>query len=354
MNTALPLDPIGWFALAFSTELPPGAVQSKVVCDRDVVLFRTAAGQPAVLDAHCPHLGAHLGRGHVDGEALTCPFHAFRFDTDGRCISTPYGGKPPPTCIAAAWPVREQNGVILVWHHPTGAPPSFEIPTYALDGWLPPSTHAVSLATHPQETSENSVDLGHFTIVHGYTETQIIDDVTTDGPHLTLHYSMARAGFGLSASSLNRVFFRVHVHGLGFSTVEAHERERDLHIRFWILCTPTRDGLSDLRIATSLAPIADLGRAHPALKILPRRLATRLIQRIVFAEFKKDVSADFAIWTEKVYRPRPALAAGDGPIGRYRRWCRQFYVTPPEEVPPISAHPAEVPPISAPSVPAPG
>lgn len=31
------------------------------------------------------------------------------------------------------------------------------------------------------------------------------------------------------------------------------------------------------------------------------------------------------VWENKQYRERPALAVGDGPIGLYRRWARQFY-----------------------------
>jgi hypothetical protein len=31
------------------------------------------------------------------------------------------------------------------------------------------------------------------------------------------------------------------------------------------------------------------------------------------------------IWEHKRYLARPALAAGDGPLGLYRKWTRQFY-----------------------------
>jgi len=34
---------------------------------------------------------------------------------------------------------------------------------------------------------------------------------------------------------------------------------------------------------------------------------------------------DIAIWENKRYRTRPALCDGDGPLGRLRRWYRQFY-----------------------------
>jgi hypothetical protein len=46
---------------------------------RELVLFRTQGGQPALLDAFCPHLGANLSVGGrvVDGN-IRCPFHGWQ------------------------------------------------------------------------------------------------------------------------------------------------------------------------------------------------------------------------------------------------------------------------------------
>ena len=55
--------PNGWFVVATSAEIAPGEVRALHYFDRDLVLYRTDSGEPRVLDAHCPHLGAHLGYG---------------------------------------------------------------------------------------------------------------------------------------------------------------------------------------------------------------------------------------------------------------------------------------------------
>ena len=69
----VPAFPESWYHLAMSSELPPGGVLTRRVCGREVVAFRTVTGSLGVLDAHCPHLGAHLGHGgRVVGEALRC------------------------------------------------------------------------------------------------------------------------------------------------------------------------------------------------------------------------------------------------------------------------------------------
>jgi nitrite reductase/ring-hydroxylating ferredoxin subunit len=323
-------NPDGWFAVCFSNDLEPGTLMPRKLFDRDIVVFRTESGEAAILDAHCPHMGAHMGYGgRVEGETLRCPFHGFNFAVDGRCVSTPYATKIPPKCNAGSWPVRERNGVVLVWHHHLGHAPSFEIPSYDLDGWLPLRTHEWTISSHPQETSENSVDLGHLAAVHNYGDLDVLEDVATDGPYLTIRYGMSRPGFGLDRNAINRADFRIHVHGLGFSHVEVHELGRNIKIRYWVLCTPTHGDQCELRTACTTTVHPRPSEVHPLLGLFPRTAASQLIQKIAFDEFCHDIAQDFEIWSHKRYLDPPVLASGDGPIGRYRRWCRQFYAQLP-------------------------
>lgn len=44
---------------------------------------------------------------------------------------------------------------------------------------------------------------------------------------------------------------------------------------------------------------------------------------------------DVPIWEHKVHVNPPALAEGDGPIGKYRQWVKQFYVQPPRDAAPV-------------------
>src|SRR3546814_18215367 len=56
--------PTGWFWVAWSHEVSvEDAPRPLRYFGRDLVLYRGASGRPVVLDAHCPHPGAHLGYG---------------------------------------------------------------------------------------------------------------------------------------------------------------------------------------------------------------------------------------------------------------------------------------------------
>ena len=121
--------PTGWYMVGTSDELKPGAVLTRKYFGTELVLFRTEKGVFRASDPFCPHLGAHLGQGSVCGEELKCPFHGFRFDTDGNCTGTPYpGGRPPRKASLRLYPTRELNGMLLAFYDALGREPTWEAP----------------------------------------------------------------------------------------------------------------------------------------------------------------------------------------------------------------------------------
>jgi phenylpropionate dioxygenase-like ring-hydroxylating dioxygenase large terminal subunit len=308
--------PSGWFAVAMSDELRPGGVLPRTAFGRELVVFRTEQGAVHVLDAHCPHLGAHLGHGgKVQGEVLRCPFHAFCFDGKGQCVSTPYGTKIPPRARLRTWPVQERNGMVLVYHDPTGAVPTWEVPALDVGEWSRPLWKRFDLRSHPQETSENSVDLGHLTVIHTFNVARTTREVATDGPVLTARYAVERSldFLGMPGRGLS-VEFDVAVYGLGVTRVETKLPGLQAELRQWVLSTPVDSERMQLSMVSSIRN-----------RSLPLRFVDRLLLRLVFLAMCHEVKQDFPIWENKVYCERPALALGDGPIGPYRRWARQFY-----------------------------
>src|SRR5258706_14698416 len=170
----------------------------------------------------------------------------------------------------------------------------------------------LEIDSHPQETSENSVDLGHFTAVHNFGRTWATKAIEIDGPTLRTGYGIERV-FSLAGCRASvEARFDVAVHGLGYSLVEGEVPALAARMRSLILSTPVDGEKIHLRIALSVARYRS-------------RLLTRLVQRAVFWGLRTEVAADVPIWTRKRYVERPLLARGDGPIAAYRRWCQQFY-----------------------------
>jgi 3-phenylpropionate/trans-cinnamate dioxygenase ferredoxin subunit len=88
-------------------ELAPGQRKLAFVDGRSIVLFNIA-GTVHAIDNACPHNGASLASGRLDGCMLSCPAHGLRFDLrTGRMPGA--GGLSLTT-----FPVRAIGGKLLV------------------------------------------------------------------------------------------------------------------------------------------------------------------------------------------------------------------------------------------------
>jgi hypothetical protein len=179
--------------------------------------------------------------------------------------------------------------------------------------------------THPQETGEGSVDLGHLRFVHNYLTAEAVGEPETDGPHLRARYRVTRRALPGMPRDTVTLEFAPELHGLGFSTVTVRFPEMDFCYRVWVLPTPIDGELVDYRIAFTMQEPSRPDALHTLLRHIPRSLASMLIEELSFRALTDDVELDFPIWENKAYVQRPALLAGDGPIGLYRRWAKQFY-----------------------------
>ncbi|MBT3711375.1 MAG: Rieske (2Fe-2S) protein, partial [Gammaproteobacteria bacterium] len=110
--------PFGWFVVCYSDELAKGEVKPVTYFERELVVWRGEDGAPRVLDAYCPHLGAHLGYGgKVNGNDIQCPFHSWSWNGEGAATDIPYSKSIPPKmkkpACERAYPTRELSG--FVW-----------------------------------------------------------------------------------------------------------------------------------------------------------------------------------------------------------------------------------------------
>lgn len=69
--------------------IPDGQGSTFAVDGRLVAVFNVG-GEYHAIDDLCPHMGASLGGGDVQGETVTCPWHAWRFKvSDGTWCDNP-------------------------------------------------------------------------------------------------------------------------------------------------------------------------------------------------------------------------------------------------------------------------
>jgi hypothetical protein len=119
--------------------------------------------------------------------------------------------------------------------------------------------------------------------------------------------------------------FETQIYGLGYSLVLVTIPMLQAQARLWVLPTSIDAERITLHLAVSLKHL-EPASIHPALRLIPSHILTNLSAEMLFRSFIHDTQQDFIIWQHKKYVSPPALAEGDGPIGKYRQWARQFYV----------------------------
>jgi 3-ketosteroid 9alpha-monooxygenase subunit A len=304
--------PFGWFAVAWSHELAPLALLPRRAFARELVMWRSEDGAAHVHDAFCPHLGAHLGYGgHVDGSNIVCPFHGWQFDSQGSNTCIPYSERTNGHARLRTYPVAERNGLIMVWYHPDGAPPAWELPVvdhihHRNSEFSDPITRSFEIAAPWQELAENGVDSAHFRYVHGTAEVPNLESYEVDGPRS----HMRSRQFFVTPRGTTEGRIDSDSYGPGFSVV-----------RF--------SGVVDTVLLGCSTPV-ERDRCEMRFTFAVRRFADDAITSTVGEAFVNEVSRqlleDTTIWEHKTYNARPALADTDGPILKFRHWAGQFYI----------------------------
>ncbi len=298
----------GWFLVALSEELASGAVKPLRYFGKNLVLFRTESGTPIVLDAYCPHMGAHLAYGgKVKGDEIECPFHAWRFDGQGTCTDIPYAKKIPSRADTVCWPVRERNGMIFVWHGRDKSSPSWEIPEipeFGNSSWTNWDHNVLEVKTHPHAIAENVADTGHFIPVH---QTHVTAFENTYDHHMATQINSGIA-YPLGGGE-DRYTIRATYHGPGFQLSRMDGYLQSIIVNAH---TPIDENTLHLRFAIMISRPKDDEKAAEFLAQYMKNLRDGFLQ-------------DIRIWEHKVFRERPVLCDGDGPIPRLRKWYRQFY-----------------------------
>lgn len=294
-----------------------------------IVAWCDGEGHICVADAYCPHLGADLGPesgGIVRDGCLVCPFHGFEFDVGGKCVSTPFA-PPPKTARLKLFESREINGIVFAWWGIDGRPSQWSLPEdKELEGkWSELSFRTLRFPGHPQETTENSVDLAHLRYVHGYDSVYRIEPLIIDGTFLKSSFHFVRVQNIAGIEIKFDVNAKARIYGLGYSNVMIHEKSIDMHINFYVLATPIDGNEIDMVLASQVKQIRKPKRTIAGLGFLPLNLRAGLMNRFILLMQKKDVLDDVHIWKEKQYVSQPRLCKSDGEIGRFRRYCKQFY-----------------------------
>lgn len=88
--------------------LPPPGGRALLHTGRRCVALFQVDGQYYALDDSCPHQGASLAGGKLEGRSVQCPAHGLRFDLASGCM------RQSPQVRVAVYPIHIERGRVFL------------------------------------------------------------------------------------------------------------------------------------------------------------------------------------------------------------------------------------------------
>ncbi|MCK5881562.1 MAG: Rieske 2Fe-2S domain-containing protein [Sinobacterium sp.] len=281
-----------------------------------LVAYRGEDGQLNVLDGYCPHMGADLSEGYLEGDSLRCAMHGWRWGKDGVCDDIPYAKNIPPKACIKPWPTLERNGLVFVYHDAeNNAPLESEMPPVmdecSSGEWSDWVVQMTPINTNCRELVDNMADKAHFACVHS---AEALKFENTFDKHKLVQYMEGKSP---RLSGENILTTTATYYGPAYMITEMSGEMDGIPVESRLLVShvPTSTESFDLRFGVMVKLFPGMDEAAVNEMVMGYVALTQ-------ASFNEDVH----FWHSKVRVDNPILCDGDGPIHRLRKWYDQFYV----------------------------
>jgi phenylpropionate dioxygenase-like ring-hydroxylating dioxygenase large terminal subunit len=168
-----------WQPVCFSDELDDLPHRIKILGE-ELVVFRNSNSAVGLLELHCPHRGASLEFGLLDGQGIRCCYHGWLFGVDGTILETP--GEPAESTLQdrlchGAYPTHEDHGIVFAYMGPPDHKPPF--PVY--DGFIRPGYRVIPgrkyfYPCNWLQIMENAMDPAHTAFLHTIVSGAVFTD----------------------------------------------------------------------------------------------------------------------------------------------------------------------------------
>jgi 5,5'-dehydrodivanillate O-demethylase len=124
-----------WQPVLRAKDLRPRQAKPIEILGEKFTLYRGEGSNFHLVAFRCPHRGAQLSLGWVEGEDLRCRYHGWKFDCTGQCVEQPdvevssaHRVKMP------SYPIREYLGLVFAYIGDGEPPPFTQYPDFDRPG----------------------------------------------------------------------------------------------------------------------------------------------------------------------------------------------------------------------------
>jgi vanillate O-demethylase monooxygenase subunit len=104
-----------WYVAALDHELIDGKLLNRTVLGEHLLIYRGESGKVNVLNDRCPHRGALLSKGRLEGDSVRCMYHGIKYDGSGKCVQIPGQDMIPPKLRVRNYPAVERGHLVWIW-----------------------------------------------------------------------------------------------------------------------------------------------------------------------------------------------------------------------------------------------
>jgi phenylpropionate dioxygenase-like ring-hydroxylating dioxygenase large terminal subunit len=160
-----------WLPVLLKEELPePGCepVRVQLLSER-MIAIRDTEGNYGLMDEFCAHRGVSLWFGRHEPGGIRCPYHGWKYRTDGQCVevpSEPEGSKLCDRIKLKAYPLVERGDILWTYM----GPPELQPPLPEFEFAMVPSSQRFT-SKRIQESNwlqalEGGIDSSHVSWLH--------------------------------------------------------------------------------------------------------------------------------------------------------------------------------------------
>jgi 5,5'-dehydrodivanillate O-demethylase len=115
-----------WHPVCPVSELGSDNPKKRVrILGEDLILYRDGSGRVGLLREQCSHRLASLYYGFIEEDGLRCPYHGWKYNSDGDCIDRPFEPNPktvPSNVCQGGFLVEKLAGIYWAYLGPKPAP----------------------------------------------------------------------------------------------------------------------------------------------------------------------------------------------------------------------------------------
>ena len=304
----------GWHCLGLASRFTEKPIALNYFGTK-LVAYRGEDNQVHILDGYCPHMGADLTLGCVEGNSIRCPFHSWRWGADGVCDEIPYAKRIPPKAVIKSWPTMEENSLLFVWNDPEGNGPIPEQTPPRIDdcydpAWTEWEIEVIHIPINARELVDNMADVAHFGPIHGANATSFKNIVDR---HFYTQQMTSRSELLAEDSEL---LSEATYCGPAYMNTYMSGKMNGLDVasRLLVAHVPIDTNSFDLYFGVKIKKDPKLSDEQNA----------QIVKGYV-EQNRQAFYQDVAIWKTKTRIDNPLLCDGDGPVNLLRQWYGQFY-----------------------------